>query len=58
MMTNIVVITFLIILIIKVSSAILLANLGLLVGGFALTNIDKVKLISSLSLNGEVDYRV
>ena len=48
MMTNIVVITFLIILIIKVSSAILLANLGLLVGGFALTNIDKVKLTITL----------
>ena len=55
MMTNIVVITFLIISIIKVSSAILLANLGLLVGGFALTNIDKVKLIITLI---KVDYLV
>ena len=42
------VITFLLISIIKVSSAILLANLGLLVGGFALTNIDKVKLTITL----------
>ena len=48
MMTNIVVITFLLISIIKVSSAILLANLGLLVGGFALTNIDKVKFAFTL----------
>ena len=29
----------------KVSSAILLANVGLLLGGFALTNIDKVMMI-------------
>ena len=29
----------------KVSSAILLANVGLLLGGFALTNIDKVIMI-------------
>ena len=52
MMTNNLVITFLIISIIKVSSAILLANLGLLVGGFALTNIDKVKLTITLSKLG------
>ena len=34
----------------KVSSAILLANLGLLLGGFALTNIDKVIMIKKMTM--------
>ena len=41
----IIIIIFMIIIISKVSSAILLANVGLLLGGFALTNIDKVIMI-------------
>ena len=43
-----IIIIFMIIIISKVSSAILLANVGLLLGGFALTNIDKVIMIKIL----------